>query len=253
MKELASNKEWKKWGEIDPLFGVASWQNKQRGGSSPWTDEQFYQLGESDWEGFARHWEMYGVNRENCLEIGCGAGRITMQLAQYFKDVQAIDVSEEMIEYARRNISGSSVTFHLSSGIDIPLADQSVISVFSTHVFQHFDSLSVADCYFSEIARTLRPGGTIMIHVPVYAWPSESLLLRVSYAAQKAMGDLRARGKRLLMHYDVVRPFMRGLSYPMEYLFEALPSHGFGDIELAVFAARGNNDPHSFVFARKSA
>lgn len=73
MKELASNKEWKKWGEIDPLFGVASWQNKQRDGSNPWTDQEFYQLGDSDWKDFSRHWEMYGVSRESCLEIGCGA------------------------------------------------------------------------------------------------------------------------------------------------------------------------------------
>jgi ubiquinone/menaquinone biosynthesis C-methylase UbiE len=251
MKELASNKEWKKWGEIDPLFGVASWQDKGLGGSAPWTDQEFYQLGESDWDDFAGHWEMYGVGRESCLEIGCGAGRITMQLAQYFKHVHAIDVSEKMIEYARRNISSSSVTFHLSNGVDIPLADQSVLSVFSTHVFQHFDSLSVADSYFAEIARTLKPGGTLMIHLPVYGWPSKSIALRVNYAALKMIGDIRARGRRLLMQFGFARPFMRGLSYPIEYLYNVLPSHGFEDVELAVFAAMSNNGLHSFVFARK--
>jgi 2-polyprenyl-3-methyl-5-hydroxy-6-metoxy-1,4-benzoquinol methylase len=61
---------------------------------TPWTDKDFYQLGESDWKDFSRHWEMYGLSRESCLEIGCGAGRITMQLASYFKSVHAIDVSE---------------------------------------------------------------------------------------------------------------------------------------------------------------
>jgi len=30
MRELDSNKEWKKWGETDPLYGVASWQNKNK-------------------------------------------------------------------------------------------------------------------------------------------------------------------------------------------------------------------------------
>ena len=156
---------------------MASWQNKERGGSSPWTDQEFYELGQSDWDGFAEHWERYGVDRESCLEIGCGAGRITMQLARYFNQVYAVDVSEQMIDYARRNIARSSVAFHLSNGVDIPLADQSVLSVFSTHVFQHFDSLSLADSYFAEIARTLKPGGTLMIHLPIYRrsaanWPS---------------------------------------------------------------------------------
>lgn len=252
MKELASNQEWKKWGELDPLFGVASWQNKEGGGSSPWTNQEFYQLGELDWEGFAGHWQRYGVDRESCLEIGCGAGRITMQLAQYFDRVYALDVSDKMIDYARRNIAGSSTSFHLSNGRDIPLADQSVSSVFSTHVFQHFDSLSLADGYFAEIARTLKPGGTLMIHLPIIAWPSKSLTLRANYAALKMIGDVRARGRRLLMQHGLARPFMRMLSYPMEYFYDAFPSHGFEDIELAVFAAKSNNDPHPFLFARRS-
>jgi 2-polyprenyl-3-methyl-5-hydroxy-6-metoxy-1,4-benzoquinol methylase len=97
MKKIASNKEWKKWGETDPLFGVASWQNKARDGSSPWTDQEFYQLGASDWGDFSSHWEKYGLNRESCLEIGCGAGRITLQLAAYFNQVHALDISEKMM------------------------------------------------------------------------------------------------------------------------------------------------------------
>ncbi len=251
MKELASNKEWKKWGEIDPLFGVASWQNKQRDGSNPWTDQEFYQLGDSDWKDFSRHWEMYGVSRESCLEIGCGAGRITMQLASYFNQVHAIDVSEKMIEYAKKHISISSVAFHLSNGMNIPIADQSVFSVFSTHVFQHFDSLSVADKYFAEIARTMKTNGTLMIHLPIYRWPSKSRILTMIYAAQKTIGDIRARGKRLLMHYGMAKPLMRWLNYPIEYFYEVLPKYGFDDVELAVFVTKSNNDPHSFIFARK--
>jgi ubiquinone/menaquinone biosynthesis C-methylase UbiE len=253
MKELGSNSEWKKWGEIDPLFGVASWQNKEKDGSDPWTDREFYQLGESDWKDFRGHWEKYGVNRESCLEIGCGAGRITMQLASYFNQVHATDVSEQMIEYAKAHISSSSVAFHLSNGTDIPLADQSICSVFSTHVFQHFDSLSVADEYFAEIARTMKTDGTLMIHLPLYRWPSKSRILRMIYAIQKAKEDIQAGGKRLLMRYGMAKPLMRGLRYPLEYFFEVLPKHGFTDIELAAFVTKSNGDPHSFLFARKKA
>jgi len=34
-KEPKSNLEWKEWGRNDPLFGVASWPGKQKGGSAP--------------------------------------------------------------------------------------------------------------------------------------------------------------------------------------------------------------------------
>ena len=77
------------------------------------------------------------------------------------------------------------------------------------------------------------------------------MALRVNYAALKMIGDMRAGGRRLLMQYGLARPFMRRLSYPIEYFYSVLPSHGFQDVELAVFAAKSNNDPHPFVFARK--
>lgn len=71
------------------------------------------------------------------------------------------------------------------------------------------------------------------------------------YAAQKAIGDVRASGKRMLMQYGMAKPLMRRLSYPIEYFYKVLPKYGFDDIELAVFVAKSNNDPHSFIFARK--
>ena len=177
---------------------------------------------------------------------------VSMQLALHFNQVHAIDVSEKMIEYAKNNISSSSVAFHLTNGMDIPLADQSVFSVFSTHVFQHFDSLSVADRYFAEIARTMKTDGTLMIHLPIYRWPSKSRILRMIFAADKTIEDIRARGRRALMHHGMAKPSMRWLSYPIEYFYEVLPKHGFDDIELAVFVTKSNNDPHSFIFARKN-
>ncbi len=98
MMELQSNKEWKKWGETDPLYGVAMWKGKEKDGADAWTDAEFYQLGESDWGDFRRRWERYGVSSKSCLEIGCGAGRITKQLSTYFDEVHAADVSDKMIE-----------------------------------------------------------------------------------------------------------------------------------------------------------
>ena len=251
MKKLQSNKEWIKWGESDPCYAVASWQNRDKNGPNPWTDKEFYKLGESDWKDFSRHWEMYGVNRESCLEIGCGAGRITMQLASYFNSVHAIDVSEKMIEYSKNHISNLSVNFYVTNGIDIPLPDQSVFSVFSTHVFQHFDSLRVADQYFAEISRVIKPDGTLMIHLPIYKWPSQQKIHKIIYAARKTISDVRAKYQRWLMQYGMVKPIMRGLMYPISYFYEALPKLNFDNIELAVFVTKINNDPHPFIFARK--
>ncbi len=252
MKELSSNQEWKKWGERDPLFAVASWKGKDKEGDAPWTDEEFYKLGMSDWSDFQAHWEKYGVNRESCLEIGCGAGRITKHLAGYFNEVHALDVSEKMIEYAKDHIKSPSVVFHLSKGINIPLTDQYVYSVFSTHVFQHLDSLSVAKDYFEEIARVLKSNGTLMIHLPIYKWPVMEWYFKIIHECWKKILGIRAQWKRLLMRSDMIKPIMRNLKYPMDFFYQEFPKLGLSDIEIVVFVTKSNNGLHPFVFARKA-
>src|ERR1700761_8138462 len=117
--ELKSNAEWKQWGKDDPLWAVSSWANKQKQDQSPWTDEEFYALGESDFRDLFHHWQHYGVSLESCLEIGCGAGRLTRQLAKAFNQVYAVDVSEDMIAYAREAV-GTNVQFSVIDGMHLP-------------------------------------------------------------------------------------------------------------------------------------
>src|ERR1051325_326677 len=100
-KKVASNLEWQSWGKHDPLHGVATWPGKGKDGPAPWTDEDFYDLGRRDWDGYHSRWQQYGINYATCVEIGCGAGRITCQLVRDFQMVHALDVSSDMIAYAR--------------------------------------------------------------------------------------------------------------------------------------------------------
>jgi len=101
---MNSNIEWKQWGKFDPLYAVSSWDGKQKDGPKPWTDNEFYSLGASDWADFYDHWKRYGFQGGHCLEIGCGAGRITRHLANSFQMVTALDVSENMMQYAFRKV-----------------------------------------------------------------------------------------------------------------------------------------------------
>src|SRR5689334_10746121 len=137
----SSNVEWRRWGEIDPLYGVASARGRERGGAHPWSDAEFHELGARHWAAFQPAWRRYGLDYASCLEIGCGAGRMTAQLAREFGIVHAVDVSRGMIDYAAERVTGTNVQFHLTDGGSLPIPPASVTAVFSTHVFQHFDSL----------------------------------------------------------------------------------------------------------------
>jgi SAM-dependent methyltransferase len=144
--EPRSNVEWRKWAKDDPLYGIATRRERHRDGDRPWTLPEFYEYGALNWSEYYPQWRQYGVDSKGCLEIGCGAGRITRQLVHCFELVYGMDISPEMLKLAEGNVPG--VKFLLSDGTRIPLPDASVSAVFSCEVFQHFDDRTIALAYF---------------------------------------------------------------------------------------------------------
>ena len=247
-----SNIEWEHWGKTDPLFGVASWPGKQRGSTAPWTDDEFYKLGETDWKVFSTVWKSYGFDPTSCLEIGCGAGRLTMQLANSFHQVLAVDVSREMIAYAEQNITSPNVAFNVVDGIHLPAEDSSVSAVFSTHVFQHFSSIDYATQYFQEIARVLRPNGTMMIHMPVYIWhPRTPAALRFLFQLSEQWYGFKIWANRILINLGINRSLMQMIHFPVTYIQKTLLQLGFTDVEIRIPLTGDGDALQPFVMARK--
>ena len=152
--------------------------------------------------GLPSRWRQYGVNTQSCLEIGCGAGRITKQLATSFGQVYATDVSEHMINCARKAVDGGNVEFSLIDGLHLPQSDGSVKAIFSTHVLQHLDSVDVGFWYFREFIRVLDVGGTIMGHLPLYQFPHDTgklgVLMPYLHATCRQLDSVRSYLKRCL-------------------------------------------------------
>ena len=252
MSELKSNTEWKQWGKDDPLWAVASWTNRQKNGTSPWTTDEFYAVGESDWQDFSAQWRQYGMNMQSCLEIGCGAGRITRQLVTSFARVYAVDVSEQMISRAREATDRGNVEFSIIDGLHLPQHDSSVGAIFSTHVLQHLDSVEVGFSYFREFFRVLDAGGTMMVHLPLYLVPRDpaklGALVSAVYAVYGRLDNIRSDIKR-----RIGAKLMRGTPYPIGSLNAFLSNLGFKKIEFRIFPTKSNGDLHPFVFATKLA
>ena len=232
------------------MWGVASWAGKGKTGDSPWTEKEFYDLGESDWQVFLAQWKQYGFDKRSCLEIGCGAGRITKQLAVCFDRVRAVDVSEDIIGFAQREVRSENVEWSVIDGLHLPQGDGSVNSIFSAHVLQHLDSVEVGVSYFRELARVLEVGGTIMVHIPLYQFPNEAgtlgALMSSLYRSYRRIDSFRAKLKRWLGV-----EMMRGTHYPARQLSVSLGNLGFKKIEYRIFPVKSNGEFHSFVFATK--
>jgi len=242
---VKSNREWQAWGKADPLWAVASWAGKQRGGPSPWTPQEFLAVGASDFRDVLHHWEHFGLERGTCVEIGSGAGRMTAQLAHTFSDVVALDVSDDQIALAKKLLGtgAANVTFHQVSDPAIPLADGTCSAVFSSHVFQHFPEFGGVQRYLTEAFRVLRSGGTVCFHLPTPGAHRGSAVPQW----RLAFHNVATRVRRLLGILTV----MEYHRYPAERVFETLQRIGFRDVELRIFDMASNGDAHSFFFGRR--
>jgi ubiquinone/menaquinone biosynthesis C-methylase UbiE len=242
-----SNIEWEQWGKDDPMFGVASLEGRNKNGSNPWTAQAFYSHGAKCWSEERIRWESYGVRRDACVEIGCGAGRMSKQLATYFGRVVGVDISDSMLTLARQSVP--EATFVQTDGLRIPLLDGSMTAAFSCDVFQHFNEVKLAASYFAELYRVLAPGSTLMIHMPVYAMPRDfSASLEAIYRVWRLLYQryfaLRRAAIRLRLG-RLSRPFMYGVQYERQWVFDSLHKAGFEEVKIQFQTYR------SYVFARK--
>ena len=106
-----------------------------------------------------------GVHKDDVvLEIGCGIGRMAPALAPICKKWIGTDVSENMLDFARKRTSlYPNVEFISINGWDLsPIQELTVDIVYCTVVFMHLDEWERYN-YICEAWRVLRPGGRLYV------------------------------------------------------------------------------------------
>ena len=94
------------------------------------------------------------------LELASGTGEITRVLARIGCDIDAIDLSEAMIERARLKHPGAAVRFHLGDAENTMMADNAYDAVVCRHlVWTLVDPIAA----FADWWRVLKPGGRLVI------------------------------------------------------------------------------------------
>lgn len=105
----------------------------------------------------------------NLLEIGCGDGRITAQLAGKVARLVAVDPSAKDLMRAVRRVD--KALFSRASGDQLPFADHSFDTVLFTLSLHHQDSrLALA-----EAGRVLAPFGRILVMEPAVDGEAQQL------------------------------------------------------------------------------
>jgi SAM-dependent methyltransferase len=108
------------------------------------------------------------VRGKVALDLGCGAGENSILLAMRGAQVNALDISPELVDLARKRfevmqVPTEEVHFLVGSAYSTELRDESVDVVFAIAILHHLD-LSLAQ---KEMYRVLRKGGFAIIQEPV--------------------------------------------------------------------------------------
>jgi len=143
-------------------------------------------------------YDRLGVRRgERLLDLGCGFGRHAFEAFRRGARVVALDRSDAELKEVRRTFAAmidageagtspaDSATGVNGDGLHLPFADGAFDRVIASEVLEHIPDDEVA---IAELARVLRPGGTIAVTVP--AWLAETICWRLSdeYHAPKVVG-----------------------------------------------------------------
>jgi len=98
------------------------------------------------------------------LDLGCGIGRVAAAIAPRVRTVLGVDVSAAMIAEAQRRCAAANVRFAAVDGTGLDsMPDGTVDLVLAVDSVPYLVQAGVAEAHMRDIARALRPGGTLAI------------------------------------------------------------------------------------------
>jgi SAM-dependent methyltransferase len=184
------SREWDELARGDALWEVLSDPDRRDG---RWQLDEFFASGEREVAAALDRARELGrpERHERALDFGCGVGRLTRALSQRFSECVGVDVSEEMVEQARR-LHGDrpGIEFVVNVAPDLRRFESAGFDlVYSSKVLQHMPSGRQACAYVAEFLRLLRPGGIAVFQL----WTRIPLRNRIQ-ARRRAYGALRRLG-----------------------------------------------------------
>ena len=186
MKLTDLKKNWDEFGRQDPLWSILTDPTKK---GNRWKPEDFFKTGQSEIESVIKYIESLGVSysRKRALDFGCGVGRLTQALCQYFDECCGIDIAPSMIELAKQyNRHGAKCQYYLNEDDDLKLFEDNFFDfIYSKIVLQHIKP-EYSKNYIREFLRILAPKGLLVFQIPSELAPVESLerLVDSAYQAQ---------------------------------------------------------------------
>lgn len=123
------------------------------------------------------------------LDVGTGPGFFSMNLALAGHEVTAVDITEDMLAYARKNACayGAKVNFTLYDGVHLPLEDNSIDLIVNRNVLWN---MTEPEAVMAEWQRVLSPGGRMVYFDAnwyLYLFDEKARQLKYMYEQEMAL------------------------------------------------------------------
>ncbi len=155
------------------------------------------------------------------LEIGCGSGLFTQELAGTNHTITAIDVSPELLELAKNRVKKKNVVFKIENAYATTFKDNSFDYIVGSSVLHHLDIESA----LKEFYRILKPGGGLMFTEPNMMNPQVAMERNIPFM-RKLMANspdetafFRWPIKKILVKHG----FSNVSAIPFDFLHPAVP------------------------------
>lgn len=159
-------RDWDACARNDPLWAIITHPGKR---GNKWDVSEFFRTGVAEIEGVLGYIQSLGVplRRERALDFGCGVGRLTQAMADYFNEVHGVDVSPSMVELARRyNRHNEKCRYHANDSSSLGIFPNNHFDlVYSNITLQHIDPKDAMK-YVQEFVRVLVPRGLLVFQLP---------------------------------------------------------------------------------------
>jgi 2-polyprenyl-3-methyl-5-hydroxy-6-metoxy-1,4-benzoquinol methylase len=175
---------WENLGNLDPKYAIASRSDKK---FNSWSDEEFFRIGQEIISNrLSVVTEKVRIDRRNALDFGCGIGRLTAALAGHFDRVVGIDVSQSMIQKARKEKKEiKNIDFYVEKNPDFDYGKFDF--VIAHHVIQHVGTCREMKAYIRTLCR--HTNGVLVFNIPVFIpFKNKIQLKRRIYSALNATG-----------------------------------------------------------------
>lgn len=163
-----TDKEWEKFGEVDPYYGVLSEGKFHKINLTEENKEDFFKSGVVYIEDLLKKVRQHidpNFKIKHALDFGCGVGRLVIPLAGIAERVTGIDVSDSMLNEAKQNCetySRKNVVLVKSDDSLTQLKDKYDF-IHSFIVLQHIP-VKRGKRIFEGLLAHLEDGGVCVIH-----------------------------------------------------------------------------------------